>query len=125
MAGTCYLESLADGSKVYVDVDPARYDDSPPARRVSSHVTDGGSRVVQDFGVADCDRTISASFAWMCGATLAAFDARYRAVGTPWIWHDHKGHVYLVLFSSLKPERIRGHDAYRAEMELAVLEVRI
>ncbi len=125
MAGSCYLESPATGVRTYVDEDPARYDDAPPARRVSSHDTDGGTRVVQDFGVADCDRTLRASFGWMSGSTLAAFDACYRAVGAAWLWHDHKGRVYLVVVSSLKSERIRGHDAYRVDVELAVLEVRV
>ncbi|MFB3880955.1 MAG: hypothetical protein ACE149_06810 [Armatimonadota bacterium] len=124
MAATCYLQSLVDGTKLYPDVDPLGYDDSPPARRVSSHVTDGGTRVWQDFGVADGDGTLSVPFPWMAGATVAAFEAAYRTQAAGWLWHDPKGHEYLVLFSSLRSERLRGQEAYRVQLEFAVLEVR-
>jgi hypothetical protein len=121
--GTCYLSELDGSDRSYLDEDPAFYDDGPPERRVSSHATFGGSRVWQDFGAHDVDRQIRLRTDWMTQATLDAFGAKFEQTGVAWKWVDHKGHQYRVLFRQLSPERIRGHEAYRVEMLLDVVQV--
>lgn len=121
MAAICYLSNPDGSEATYFDEDPAWYDDGEPERRASSHVTFGGSRVWQDFGVTDVDRQIKLRTDWMTQATLEAFAAKFAQVGWVWKWRDHKGHEYRVFFRGLKPERIRGHEAHRIEMVLDVI----
>jgi hypothetical protein len=123
MASACYM-SKPDGSEaVYLDEDPAYYDDGPAERRASSSPTLGGGRVWQDFGVHDVDREIRLRTDWMSEATLAALKAKYATTAQVWKWVDHKGHDYRVFFAELRPERIRGNAAYRVEMRLQVIQV--
>lgn len=112
-----------DSEKTYLDEDPESYDDGPPDRRMSSAETIGGGRVWQDFGAQDVDRTIRVRTGWMTQATLDLFKAKFAVVPQAWKWADHKGRAYLVVFRSIKPERIRGYEAYRVEMVLEVMEV--
>jgi len=122
MASTCYL-SLPDGSeRTYLDEDPETYDDGPAERRMSSEETIGGGRVWQDFGAQDVDRTIRVRTGWMTQATLDLFKAKFAVLAQEWKWADHKGRSYLVVLRSIKPERIRGYEAYRVEINLDVLE---
>ncbi len=119
---TACVLSYPDGfGPTYLDVDPARYDDRPAERRVSAHATAEG-RVWQDFGAPDIDRQIRLRVDWMAAATLAAFRAKYQAVGQVWRWVDHRGQEYRVFFRSLIPERIRAHEAYRVELVFDVIE---
>ena len=122
MAASCYLSKPDDSEKTYLDEDPALYEDRPPDRRASSHATFGGSRVWQDFGAPDADRQIRLRTDWMSQATLDAFRAKFEQVGQLWKWVDNQGHEYRVFFRALMPERIRGHEAYRVEMLLDVVE---
>jgi len=123
MASSCYLSLPDDSEKTYLDEDPESYDDGPAERRMSSEETIGGGRVWQDFGAADVDRAIRLRTGWMTQATLDLFKAKFALVAQAWKWADHKGRVYLVVFRSMKPERIRGYEAYRVEMNLDVVEV--
>jgi len=119
----CYMSKSDDTEKSYLDEDPVSYDDGPAERRASSHATFGGSRVWQDFGAREVDRQIRLRTDWMAQATLDAFKAKFAQVGEVWKWVDHKAQEYRVFFRGLKPERIRGHEAYRVEMLLDVVEV--
>jgi hypothetical protein len=112
-----------DTEKTYLDEDPISYDDGPAERRASSHATLGGSRVWQDFGAKDVDRQIRLRTDWMTQTTLDAFKAKFAQAAKVWKWVDHRGHEYRVFFRALNPERIRGHDAYRAEMLLDMVQV--
>ncbi len=122
MASTCVLSELDSSDPTYLDEDPITYDDGPAERRVSAQPTAEG-RVWQDFGAFDVDRQIRLRTDWMSGTTLAAFRAKFAQVGKLWRWVDNRGHEYRVLFRSLNPERIRGHDAHRVEMVFDVVEV--
>ena len=122
MAASCYMSKPDDGETTYLDEDPAFYEDGPPERRASSHATFGGSRVWQDFGAPDMDRQIRLRTDWMTETTLDAFMAKFAVMGQIWKWVDHKGHEYRVFFRALTPERIRGHEAYRVEMLLDVVQ---
>lgn len=122
MAASCYMSKPDDSEKTYLDEDPALYEDGPADRRASSHATFGESRVWQDFGAPDIDRQIRLRTDWMTEATLEAFEAKFAVVGQVWKWVDHRGHEYRVFFRAMVPERIRGHEAYRVEMLLEVLE---
>jgi|GEM_PF-1746802 len=128
MAGTCYMcypdrEEPEDPEITYLDEDPSAYNDGPPERRVSSHAAMGGERVWQDFGAPDIDRQIALKTDWMEAATLEAFRAKFAVVGQVWKWVDHNGHEYRVFFRALKPERIRGYEAYEVEMTLDIVQV--
>ena len=122
MAASCYMSKPDDSEKTYLDEDPALYEDGPADRRASSHATFGGSRVWQDFGAPDVDRQIRLRTDWMTKATLEAFEAKFATAGQVWKWVDQKGHEYRAFFRALNPERIRGHEAYRVEMLLDVVE---
>ena len=122
MAASCYMSKPDDSEKTYLDEDPALYEDGPADRRASSHATFGGSRVWQDFGAPDVDRQIRMRTDWMGELTLDSFRTKFEQVGQVWKWVDHKGHEYRVFFRALTPERIRGHEAYRVEMLLDVVE---
>lgn len=119
----CYMSKPDDTEKTYLDEDPVSYDDGPAERRASSHATFGGSRVWQDFGAKEVDRQIRLRTDWMSQGTLDAFKAKFAVTAQVWKWVDHKGHEYRVFFRALNPERIRGHDAYRVEMLLDVVQV--
>jgi hypothetical protein len=122
MPSTCYLSQLDGSEKTYLTEDPAEYQDGSPERRQSSHAVADG-RVWQDFGVATTDRTLEVRADYVTGAVLAELQSKFTQAGKVWLWHDHKGHEYRVFFRSLRSERIRGHDAYRLEMLLDVVEV--
>ncbi len=81
------------------------------------------SRVWQDFGALDVDRQIRLRTDWMAQDTLDDFKAKFAQAGKLWRWVDTQGHEYRVLFRSLNPERIRGHDAYRVEMVFDVTQI--
>jgi hypothetical protein len=122
MASTCYLSLPDDSAKIYLDEDPETYDDGPAERRMSSQETMGGGRVWQDFGVQDLDRTIRLKTGWMTQATLDAFKTKLAVLAQVWKWADHKGRSYLVVFRTINPERIRGYEAYRVEINFDVLQ---
>ena len=119
----CYMSKPDDTEKTYLDEDPVSYDDGPPERRASSHATFDGSRVWQDFGAKDVDRQIRLRTDWMTQDTLDDFASKFTSTGTLWRWVDNQEREYRVLFRSLSPDRIRGHDAYRVEMIFDVVEV--
>jgi len=118
----CCLSYPDESEPTYLDEDPSRYDDRPAERRASTQATAEG-RVWQDFGAPDVDRQIRLRTDWMSTDTLAAFRAKYEAVGQIWRWVDHRGHEYRVFFRALVPERIRGNEAYVVEMTFDVVEV--
>ncbi len=120
---SCFMSKPDDTEKTFLDEDPVSYDDGPAERRVSSHATFGGSRVWQDFGPKEVDRQIRLRTDWMTQSTLDAFESKFAQVGIVWKWVDHKAHEYRVFFRALNPERIRGHDAYRVEILLDVVQV--
>ena len=122
MAASSYMSKPDDSEKTHLDEEPALYEDGPAERRASSHATFGGSRVWQDFGAPGVDRQIRLRTDWMTETTLEAFVAKFAVVGQIWKWMDHKGREYRVFFRALMPERIRGHEAYRVEMLLDVVE---
>jgi len=122
MASTCVLSEVDGSDPTSLDEDPILYDDGPAERRVSAHATAEG-RVWQDFGALCVDRQIRLRTDWMTQETLDDFGGKFQQVGTVWKWVDNQGHEYRVLFRSLNPERIRGHEAYRVEMVLDVVEV--
>lgn len=122
MASTCVLSEIDGSDPTYLDEDPILYDDGPAERRASAHATADG-RVWQDFGALDVDRQIRLRTDWMSETTLDAFKAKFAQVGKLWRWVDNQGHEYRVLFRSLSPERIRGHDAHRVEIVFDVVEV--
>jgi len=122
MASTCVLSEIDGSNATYLDEDPIQYDDGPAERRVSAQATADG-RVWQDFGALDVDRQIRLRTDWMTGDPLEDFTTKFGSAGKLWRWVDNQGHEYRVLFRSLSPERIRGHDAYRVEMVLDVVEV--
>jgi hypothetical protein len=118
----CFLSETDGSDPSYLDEDPIQYDDGPAERRVSAHATaDGG--VWQDFGALDVDRQLKLRTDWMTGDTLDDFVSKFGVTGKIWRWVDNQEHEYRVLFRSLNPERIRGHDAYRVEMVFDVVEV--
>ena len=121
MASTCVLSEIDGSDPTYLDEDPIVYDDGPAERRVSAHATADG-RVWQDFGTLDVDRQIRLRTDWMTQETLDDFASKFAEVGKLWRWVDNQSHEYRVLFRSLNPERIRGHDAYRVEMVFDVVE---
>lgn len=121
MPGTCYMDSLDEDDPTYLDEDPAVYEDGPPERRMSSQTTFGGSRVWQDFGVAAADRQIRLRTDWMTQETLDDFRDKFEATATVWLWIDNRGNTYQVIFRTLNPQKIQGHDAYRVEMVLEVV----
>jgi len=118
----CFLSETDGSDPSYLDEDPIQYDDGPAERRVSAHATADG-RVWQDFGALDVDRQIRLRTDWMAQDTLDDFASKLAQVGKLWRWVDNQEHEYRVLFRSLNPERIRGHDAYRVEMAFDVVEV--
>jgi hypothetical protein len=118
----CILSKIDGSDPTCLDAAPACYDDGPAERRASSHATLEG-RVWQDFGALDVDRQIKLRTDWMTGDTLDDFLAKFAEVAQIWKWVDHKGRGYRVFFRALHPERIRGHNAYRVEMLLDVIEV--
>jgi hypothetical protein len=118
----CFLSETDGSDPSYLDEDPIQYDDGPAERRVSAHATADG-RVWQDFGALDVDRQIRLRTDWMTGDPLEGFTTKFGSAGKLWRWVDNQGHEYRVLFRSLSPERIRGHDAYRVEMVFDVVEV--
>jgi len=122
VAASSYMSKPDDSEKTHLDEEPALYEDGPAERRASSHATFGGSRVWQDFGAPGVDRQIRLRTDWMTETTLEAFVAKFAVVGQIWKWMDHKGREYRVFFRALMPERIRGHEAYRVEMLLDVVE---
>ena len=122
MASTCVLSEIDGSDATYLDEDPIQYDDGPAERRASAHATADG-RVWQDFGALEVDRQIRLRTDWMSETTLDALKAKFGSAGTLWRWVDNQGHEYRVLFRSLNPQRIRGHDAYRVEMIFDVVEV--
>jgi len=122
MSSTCVLSEVDGSDPTHLDEDPILYDDGPAERRVSAHATTDG-RVWQDFGAPDVDRQIRLRTDWTAQDTLDDFLAKFAQVGKLWRWVDNRGHEYRVLFRSLKPERIRGHDAHRIEMVFDVVEV--
>jgi hypothetical protein len=122
VAASSYMSKPDDSEKTHLDEEPALYEDGPAERRASSHATFGGSRVWQDFGAPGVDRQIRLRTDWMTETTLEAFMAKFAVVGQIWKWMDHKGREYRVFFRALMPERIRGHEAYRVEMLLDVVE---
>ncbi len=122
MASTCVLSEVDSSDPTSLDEDPSLYEDGPAERRVSSQPTAEG-RVWQDFGALDVDRQIRLRTDWMTQDTLDDFASKYAQVGKRWRWFDNQGHEYRVLFRSLNPERIRGHEAYRVEMVFDVVEV--
>jgi len=120
--GTLYLAQTDRSEKTYLDVDPIEYESEEP-RRMSSHRTDGGSQVHQDFGVYDADRTIRLRTMWMSKETLWAFEAKFREQATTWLLHDHWGDEYHVIFVDLRPTRRRGTPAtYEVRMEFGVIK---
>jgi len=121
MSSTCVLSEVDGSDPTYLDEDPVQYDDGPAERRLGAHPTADG-RVWQDFGALEVDRQIRLRTDWMSGTTLAAFLAKFAEVGKLWRWVDNRGHEYRVLFRSLTPERIRGHDACRVEMVFDVIQ---
>jgi len=122
MPSACYLSSLDGSDPTYLDEDPIQYDDGPAERRVSAQATVDG-RVWQDFGVLDVDRQLRLRTDWMTQDTLDDFVSKFAEIGTLWRWVDNQGHEYRVLFRSLNPQRIRGHNACRVEMVFDVVEV--
>jgi len=118
----CFLSEIDGSDPTYLDEDPIAYDDGPAERRMSAQATADG-RVWQDFGAPDVDRQVRLRTEWMSETTLDALEAKFAQVGKLWRWVDNRGHEYRVLFRSLNPERIRGHDAYRVEMVFDVVEV--
>jgi hypothetical protein len=118
----CFLSAIDGSDPTYLDEGPILYDDGSAERRVSAHAT-ADSRVWQDFGALDVDRQIRLRTDWMAQDTLDAFSAKFAQTGKLWRWVDNQEHEYRVLFRSLNPERIRGHDAYRVEMVFDVVEV--
>ena len=118
----CFLSETDGSDPSYLDEDPIQYDDGPAERRVSAHATADG-RVWQDFGALDVDRQIRLRTDWMAQDTLDDFVSKFGVTGKIWRWVDNQEHEYRVLFRSLNPERIRGHDAYRVEMVFDVVEV--
>ena len=122
MASTCVLSEIDGSNPTYLDEDPIQYDDGPAERRVSAQATADG-RVWQDFGVLDVDRQIRLRTDWMTQDTLDDFASKFTSTGTLWRWVDNQEREYRVLFRSLSPDRIRGHDAYRVEMIFDVVEV--
>jgi hypothetical protein len=122
MASTCVLSEIDGSNFASLDEDPILYEDGPAERRVSSQATAGG-RVWQDFGALDVDRQIRLRTDWMTQDTLDDFASKYAQAGKLWRWVDNQGHEYRVLFRSLSPERIRGHEAYRVEMVFDMVEV--
>ena len=121
MAGTCILSELNDSSPTTLDVDPVVYEDGPAARRSSSHQTMDGARVHQDFGAQTADRFARARTDWMETATLSALETKFATTGKVWKWVDHNGGAYQVFFRELRPERIRGQEAYQVEMVFDII----
>jgi hypothetical protein len=118
----CFLSEIDGSDSTYLDEAPILYDDGPAERRVSAHATADG-RVWQDFGALDVDRQLRLRTDWMSEATLDALKTKFGSIAKLWRWVDNQGHEYRVLFRSLSPQRIRGHDAYRVEMVFDVVEV--
>ena len=123
MASTCVLDYVLEEETdpTYLDVNPITYE-VPQPRRSSSHNTMSG-RVHQDFGVSAADRQINLRTDWMEAATLTAFQTKFAVTGEVWKWTDHLEDSYLVFFRELRPERIRGYEAYRVEMVFEVVGV--
>ena len=95
---SCILAELDDTSPTVFDEDPDEYTVHAAARRMSSHPTQGGGRVWQDFGAPDCDRQIELHTGGMEAATYDALVAKYIQAGKQWKWTDHEGDSYQVVF---------------------------
>ena len=61
-------------------------------------------------------------FDWMESATLDDFVEAYQTAGATWQWVDAYSRTYYVMFRSLVPAPIRGHDAHTVDIVFDVLQ---